>query len=109
MPAGRPVGSTISPERRLESEIMAWLLVNQRIRKIVERQLTAFESKLTDQGNVMTLATHMEMMGAVRDLLGSTSKVVENGLKALNQDKAPGAKPVADDPDEIMRSLQGGQ
>jgi len=83
---------------------MAWLLVNQRIRKLVEKQLKKFEDMIASGGD-KTLEMQIEIMSALRDLLTSSSRVVENGLKALAQDKAPGAKPVVDNPDDVMRDL----
>lgn len=107
----RPVGRPKNPsdaEAGYKQEVIAWVKVAQRIRKLIEKMLSYLESQLKniDQGGAtVTMDTMLDVMEGLGKLLVTSTKTIESGLAAL--EKGTG-KPNDDDPEAIMDSLKGG-
>ncbi len=104
---GRPRNPT-DPESAHRAEILAWVALNSRTRKLLEKQLAYFEKKLADPDAVtMNMEGMLEIMSGLGTLVTTGNRVVEQGLKAL--DRPRGGAPVDDDPEAIMADLTGGK
>lgn len=107
---GRPAGP-VDPAKQHEAEMLGWVRVGTRIRKLVETQLSYLENKLSNAhtGNTsLPLADMLTVMQALGTLLTVSTKTVEAGLKALDR---PGGTASKDDndPDRIANLLEGGR
>lgn len=108
----RPVGRPKKPsdaEEGYKQEVLAWVQVSTRIRKLIEKQLKFLESQLANSdtgGSTLSMSTMLEVMEGLGKLLVVSSKTVESGIKAL--ERGSGGNNGNEDPDEIARMLQGG-
>lgn len=107
-PVGRPRNPT-DPEAAHKAEIIAWVGVNKRIRQLLEKQLTYFESqfKTPDAGITMSVDAVLEIMTGLGQLVTTGNRVVEQGLKALDRGSRPLGE--AESEEEVMSSLIGGR
>jgi len=107
---GRPPGP-VDPIKQHERELVGWVKVGARIRKLVETELDFFENKLKNAhtGNTaLSIDDMLSIMQALGNLLTVSTKTVETGFKALER---PGSGPTKDetDPNRIAELLEGGR
>jgi len=106
---GRPAGP-VDPVKLHEQEMLGWVRVGTRIRKLVETQLAFLEKKLSnaDTGNTgVQLDDMLAIMQSLGTLLTVSTKTVESGLKVLER---PNSGPKDEtNPDRISELLEGGR
>lgn len=102
----RPVGSFKNPELSHQQELLAWLNVNKRIRIHVERIIALFEKKIQaveDQRDGLDIDEMLNMMGGMREMLATSVKTVEGGLKQR------GPQTPEDSAEDVLKLLEGGK
>ncbi len=106
---GRPAGTLKTPELSHQQELLAWLKVMRSIREMVERQLALFSQQIEDvekHQQSFSIDSQLAIMAGLKDLLATSSKAVESGLKTATggaNDKH------SEDPESFMRTLEGGK
>lgn len=103
--AGRPSGSVETAEGILRQEMIQWAKTHKRIRGMIERELEYFEGQQTNQAPLMD--AHLQIMQGLREVLITTAKVMESGMRIIREVDG-GGKPPSDDPEEVMRELMEG-
>lgn len=104
---GRPANPT-DPESGHRSEILAWVSLNSRIRKVLEKQVAFFEKQLSvaaDGASTLSVESMLDIMKGLGDLLKVGTSTVESGIQSLEKGKVVDE----DDPETVVDSLQGGR
>ncbi len=105
--AGRPEGSVESPEKLLRLEVGSLLKQTRRLRSIIDTQIDYFESQLNSSLVSLNLEGHILIVTTLKELQKESINTIKEGMKILDKDTA---KPVSgDDPDEVLREMQGGR
>jgi len=95
----RTVGSVVHTEDIVEKEVKEWAKINQKVRIMVEYQLTVFDKKIKEDG--YSMEGQLQILSGLKDLLSTSVKVVESGVKLLQS-----AKTVEEnDPEATMKDL----
>lgn len=109
MAGGRPEGSLKDPETSYKQELLAWTSVARTTRKMIERQLAMFDSKLADvEKNVIgfSIEDQLAIMAGLASLLNTAVRTAETGLKVT---KGSGNDKPSENPEELMQELEGGK
>lgn len=76
---GRPEGTHETPERILQKEMLAWAKTARTIREMVDEELKQLQITLKDGG--LTLTTRLEILSGLREVLLTSTRVLEGGQK----------------------------
>lgn len=103
----RPNGSVETADGILRREMVAWAKAYRSIREMLEKELVYFQGIAAN--NTTDFKGHLEVMTGLRELLLTSSKVLESGLRIIREEAGEGGKSTGATPEEIMAELMDGK
>lgn len=80
----RPEGSIVTVDSIVSKELLSWLKLHPRIRKMIETQVAEFEK--TIEGGGTNLDGQLKILSGLQTIVQTSTKIVDSLIKALNND-----------------------
>lgn len=103
----RPVGTSETADGILRKEMVQWAKTHKAIREMLEGELRYFAALMSN--NTTDFKGHLEVMQGLRELLMTSSRVLESGLRIIREENGEGAKTSTADPDDVYAELMDGK
>ena len=103
----RPVGSVETADGILRKEMVAWAKTHKNIREMLEKELTYFTNHAAQ--NTTNFEGHLQVMQGLRELLLTSTRTLESGMKIIREEAGDGGKTSAATPEDVLAELMDGK